>query len=351
MRDETDDFRGHGSWGETPDRREGSAARKSGREILASDRGVVLVLVLGILAVLMVVALSFSLASRTDGFATAAFKEAVENRFLADAGVQRAIVELYRRRSGVAPRAGFGEDAAPRVDGAPCTYPLGQGFYTIRIADDSGKININAMDDSSAAVLHNLLMSRGMGREEADTIVDSILDWKDGDDLHRLHGAENEYYLSLATPYRAKNRPFDTPEELLLVKGITRDLLFGYDGQPGIIEYLTVHGSNSKINVNSASAKVLMAIPHMPPHLVTRIMELRNAVRLNGPEDLASMAGENMKLIAPYIGYGESGLYTIEAIGHRGKEKRGFRIRATVVVDGVDHVRYVYYKSPVFVNQ
>ena len=45
--------------------------------------------------------------------------------------------------------------------------------------------------------------------------ADAIIDWRDSDDLHRLHGAEDEYYMKLPEPYHAKNGPFDSVDELL----------------------------------------------------------------------------------------------------------------------------------------
>jgi type II secretory pathway component PulK len=54
----------------------------------------------------------------------------------------------------------------------------------------------------------------------------SIVDWRDADDEVTSGGAESEYYLLLADPYYCKNAPFETLDELLLVKGATRDLLF-----------------------------------------------------------------------------------------------------------------------------
>jgi general secretion pathway protein K len=63
--------------------------------------------------------------------------------------------------------------------------------------------------------------------ETIDTVVDSIIDWSDPDDLRRLHGAESEYYLGLRVPYRAKNGWFDSPEEMLLVRGMTAALFYG----------------------------------------------------------------------------------------------------------------------------
>ncbi len=65
----------------------------------------------------------------------------------------------------------------------------------------------------------------GMTLETAD----AILDWIDADDEPREFGAEIDYYSSLDRPYRPRNGPLTTIDELLLVRDVTPDLLFGRD--------------------------------------------------------------------------------------------------------------------------
>ena len=72
----------------------------------------------------------------------------------------------------------------------------------------------------------DLLMALpGMTEETAD----AILDWLDEDEEPREYGAESDYYSSLSPPYAAKNGQLETVEELLLVRGVTPQLLFGAD--------------------------------------------------------------------------------------------------------------------------
>ncbi|MEZ6147747.1 MAG: type II secretion system protein GspK [Planctomycetaceae bacterium] len=59
--------------------------------------------------------------------------------------------------------------------------------------------------------------------------ADSILDWIDADDLPREFGAESEYYQELPNPYRPRNSLPTTLDELLLVRGVHRALLYGPD--------------------------------------------------------------------------------------------------------------------------
>jgi type II secretory pathway component PulK len=104
------------------------------------------------------------------------------------------------------------------------------------VIDESGKININALmkmpgGDQKA---HDVLMGLPGMTEE---IVNSILDWIDPDDTPRSSGAENDYYSTLNPPYRCKNGPLSTPEELLLVKGVTPPLFLGNDfNRNGILD-------------------------------------------------------------------------------------------------------------------
>ena len=60
-------------------------------------------------------------------------------------------------------------------------------------------------------------------------IADAIMDWIDDDDETREFGAEFDYYQSLGSPYEPNNGPFNTVEEILLVRGVTPEMLFGAD--------------------------------------------------------------------------------------------------------------------------
>jgi DNA uptake protein ComE-like DNA-binding protein len=70
-----------------------------------------------------------------------------------------------------------------------------------------------------------LMMLPGMTQD----IADAILDWMDPDDTPRQYGAERDYYSSLTPSYAPKNGPLESVEELLLVRGVTPQLLFGMD--------------------------------------------------------------------------------------------------------------------------
>ncbi|MDR1962695.1 MAG: general secretion pathway protein GspK [Planctomycetaceae bacterium] len=60
-------------------------------------------------------------------------------------------------------------------------------------------------------------------------MADSLLDWIDTDKTPRSSGAELAYYEQTGVPYRPRNAIPVTLEELLLVRDVTRTLLFGTD--------------------------------------------------------------------------------------------------------------------------
>lgn len=103
-------------------------------------------------------------------------------------------------------------------------------FIRFGITDESAKLNLNVISERQ---LHVLVSEVVAGDEEINVqdIVDAILDWRDEDEEPRGEegGTEGEYYRTLDKPYRVKNGPFDTVEELLLVKGVTPEILYGED--------------------------------------------------------------------------------------------------------------------------
>ena len=102
--------------------------------------------------------------------------------------------------------------------------------YRFGVADEAGKINVNALlalDNGKGDVGYQILMDLPNMTED---VANSILDWLDpSSDTPRSDGAKDDYYSALNPPYHCKNGPIDSIEELLLVKGVTPQLLFGND--------------------------------------------------------------------------------------------------------------------------
>jgi len=321
-------------------------------EVFKKEKGIALMIVLWIMVLLIVTTMAFSAMVRTEVFSTITFKEQLENKYLAEAGLQRAMLEIIYRSANINNTILKDDAAVYPTDGSFHQGKMDEGSYRFAIADESGKVNINLLTDASGIILNNLLVNLGVEKNQSDTIVDSILDWKDADDLHRLHGAESDYYLSLPKPYKCKDADFDNLEELLLVKGITQSILYGTEEKPGLIQFLTVHTSTAQININAAKPEVLKAIPAMTDDMVRSIINYRTSD--NGKKDgsaLQSMlSATHPASPASYITTADSKVYSVEVVGYKHEKAGGYPLKAVLVHEGTDRCRIVSYQSPAHIE-
>jgi type II secretory pathway component PulK len=162
--------------------------------------------------------------------------------------------------------------------------PVGDGYFWILrpaypddslpqygLTDENAKLNINIATNDALMRLPNM----------TDDLAAAIIDWRDADSTPTAGGAENEYYMSLSDPYACKNAPFESVEELLMVRGVTRELLYGTQPTPlggqangnrivnnnvtdqetanGLYDLLTIYSSEpsagQQINVNDRSKR------------------------------------------------------------------------------------------------
>jgi len=247
--------------------------------------GVALVLVIWIMVILVALVGEFSYSMRTEMKITRNFKEEEEAYQLAIAGIEQAKIELllvtdlrtaYVNENDVFVFFDKSDEYDTEEEVPERSGELGRGSFEYTIIDEDGKININI---AKAEQLRYLFLDSGVDASEVDIIVDSILDWRDENSLHRLNGAEEDYYTSLERPYSCKDGPFSTIEELLLVKGMTPEIYFGSahnrvkredkeaeeteeeeeeESYSGVAGNLTVKGSEL-ININTARLPVLEA--------------------------------------------------------------------------------------------
>ena len=185
----------------------------------------------------------------------------------------------------------------------------------ITITDAERKWDINLLADPRAPavdIIHNGLTIVGVtDGEVASTIQDSILDWVDPDDDHRVAGAENQYYKEQSPPYYCKNGRIDDLTELLLIKGITPEIYWGSNSTNHPVSAFQMHGNGKfeegtyarknsfrnsqeptypvgmvelfsamggKLNINTADEKALQMIPGMDETLATAIVRQRNGL-------------------------------------------------------------------------
>jgi len=235
---------------------------------LGDDRGVALIIVLWIFIFLFVVAFEFSTAAREEAGAAHRFNEETEAYYLALAGFERGLYDFLNRQGNAS--------AQPQAqkndffDGDWREENLGAGSFRVRFIDESGKININRVSEET---LRRAFTNLGVEAARRDILVDSIMDWRDADDLHRANGAESDYYAALSPGYSAKNGPLDSVEDLLWIRGMTRELFYGQPEATGIHseqrgvalrDIFTVDSPIDRVNLRTASAEVIHALMGIP---------------------------------------------------------------------------------------
>src|SRR4051812_19085759 len=183
-------------------------------------RGTVLIVTMFIVFTLASLVLVLGRRMRVEGIASANLAAAVQSASAERGAEQYAIALLTENKDTL---SDLTEDYFAGVQ-------VGDGYFWILRPDygdtnvsmfgfteESGKLNINSATYDMLMKLPNM----------TDDVANAIGDWKDGDSEVKGSGAETEYYMSLPTPYACKNAPFETVEELLLVRGVTPELLYG----------------------------------------------------------------------------------------------------------------------------
>jgi general secretion pathway protein K len=148
-----------------------------------------------------------------------------------------------------------------------CEFKLpANGRFIGKITDMESRFNLNSilnfntkqMDPYAVEIFKNLIEPYGIDRSAADAVVD----WLDPDVNATVpEGAEDLYYMSLPSPYRAANEHFGTVSELRMVKGFG-PLELKNDVFNQLAKQLSAHPlfDDKKININTATPEVLQAL-------------------------------------------------------------------------------------------
>ena len=229
-----------------------------------------------------------------------------------------------------------GDPWTPSSD--PYSVEIGDADCDVFISDEGGKINVNKVTDETRDNFIKFLTAYKLEEHTAEIITDSILDWLDEDDLHHVNGAEKGYYATFPEPYEPKNGPFESLEELTLVKGITPQIF------ELLRDHLTIYGMG-KINVNFASKEVLLYVPTITEEIakamikyrwkrgkIAKIGDLKEIFRYFG------IIGADFQKIMNYLTVFDSNYMTINSISSSAKVKNSYKI---VVFKSVDHCRII----------
>jgi general secretion pathway protein K len=230
---------------------------------LKNQQGVAIVIVLWVIMVLSLLISGFAFTMHVETQIASYARKELKAEMLARSGIEVAKMQLLLHQQSAADAAydALNQDWATNEE-LYVNHELGEGAFNVKITDEESKMPINT---ASEVQLERLMTLLNVDPSDGDIIVDSILDWKEPGDLHRLNGAKSDYYMSLSPPYRAKGAPLDRVDELLLIRGVTPELFHGTPAtdkdpaQPGLDDVLTTM-SSGMVNVNTASPLVLQAM-------------------------------------------------------------------------------------------
>jgi general secretion pathway protein K len=295
---------------------------------VADNSGVALVLTLVIVTLVAIIVLELNYLMRVDVHASTNFRDGVRAYYLAKSGVT-VVKELFSRNI-----EELEELRNTLMAGGSHTLPIGEGEATVRVIDETGKINVNALvidtatpQQSAGAQLPQVQQSAGAQLPQAQrggqsreaqtvspwiqvtqdlfqrlginpTLVGALIDWIDVDDIPTgAGGAESSYYRGLEKPYMARNGPMETIAELRLIKGFTDEVLLklGARRVGGIVDpvtnlYLTAvplpQGGGWRVNLNTAPVAILNSLTREIGQFADTIVQQRAQRRIEKIDDL-----------------------------------------------------------------
>jgi len=272
---------------------------------LTDQRGIALLITILMLSLLVVVTMEYHRNTWRVLLDSSSFMENYRLRAMADSGINIGLGILSMD-------ATEGEsdsflDKWATVDAEMFAPLFSRGRLELKILDQTGLLPINSLvpptasgegegaEDNSEAlqvILLQLLASGKFAIEDEtamQTVIDSLVDWLDSDDEESEFGAEESYYRSLEPAYGCRNGAVQSIEELLLVRGITPELLYGAGDKEGLIHYITVAGTEGKINLNTAPVNLVQSMnPLLDEQMVAGFDEFRRA-----EENQAALAQAN----------------------------------------------------------
>jgi type II secretory pathway component PulK len=128
----------------------------------------------------------------------------------------------------------------------------------VRVEAAGSRLDVNVASEEQLRSVF-----QAIGRNDADALVDALVDWRDTDDIARPLGAESAWYdaTGRASP---RNGPFADVREIGLVRGLEST---GFDS------LLTTE--SARLSINSAPLPVLASVPGLSAEVRQRIAEQR----------------------------------------------------------------------------
>lgn len=238
------------------------------------SRGLALIAVLGVLALLTVLALGAADLVRKRGYSTRTSIGQTQNAEYADSAIRLALLEISD------PIADGGSSIPNRLE-----VEVFQNKIPVEISWEAGRIDLNAADD---LLLYAYFASHGLSDSEAHGLAARVLDWRDADDDRSFDGAETNEYLARGQ-FGPRNAPFESVSEV-------REVLGGESLSDELLDGLTVYSRSRNVRPSVAPEGVIEALRWAQAHKLGDREWIDAGV--NAQVAPASAAGEVIRLRA-----------------------------------------------------
>jgi len=193
------------------------------RSVVSGQRGVVLIAVLWICALIMWFALQISAETRIQS------EEQIHSIRKSQA-LHIAIGGCYEALARLGQSSAFGDDSDSnwKPDGKLHLIEYQTGYALVKIELEDLKVNVNK---AGQVPLKQIFEKAGADEAISEQFADLIMDFIDQDDTPRMRGGEKAYYKQLGLNYIPFNGPLTSLDQLLLIPGMTEQIFYGY-GRP-----------------------------------------------------------------------------------------------------------------------
>jgi general secretion pathway protein K len=251
----------------------------------ASERGVALVIVLWVLALVSVLVLTYGLSVRSDLLLVRNQNERLQAEATADAGITLAILAIFDPSSG----------GQWRADGTFHVLSYRHGSIRVSVQDEHGKIDLNAAPDT---FLRSLFQTLDVTAAVSETLIGDIEKFRNPGLVDGVSSAQNGF--SAAPP----GNPFLTVDELRLLPSVTAVV---YDA---IAPFVTVYSGTPQVDPYTAPPEVLRSIPGIRPEEAEAFLATRGSTSAPLPFAPPYLTG-----VAPFILRGSLEVFTVHSEG------------------------------------
>jgi len=292
------------------------------------DAGVVLLAVMTAVTVMLLVAMAFSGSVQIETRTAIYRKEATQAYALAAGGVQSAILQIAY------PPAEEEKDKPQlwKKGQRLMRVPFEQGVALVEIVNEAGKVDLNVAGRKQLA---RLFQARGVPTEQAADLATAIEHWRSpqGTDEEGFRTLDDYYHDA---GYRPAHDSFTSVEEVLRVRGMSRDIFYGtaqyrrkegIQYQYGVGQDLTIYSKSPLVNLNYASEAVLRSVPGVTEELAGSIVQERRRKPFQSLDEMVDRLGTSVPDAAlPFLNCDDDKTYSIASVGM----VKGSRVRRTI---------------------